>query len=135
MTYRTGCVLVITSELTVANPVGGFRTSNCGRPGFKPHSEISYLPSSISRKVGTQATADSFHIPSSCPPVKQWLRRSSCGLHLVPHASIRPTVKTLARTCSSTLSVQNSNLKRGHCSLQAAVVEKLVKEFRTFLKP
>ena len=69
MTNNSLCV-GHSSELTVPNPVGGFRTSYCGGPRFNYRSEISYPPSSISRKVGMQATADSFHIPSSCPPVQ-----------------------------------------------------------------
>jgi len=99
MTNRAGCMLVITSELTVANPVGGFRTSYCGGPRFKYRSEISYL------HVNSRCRPRP--IPSTSLPAahrcKQWLRRSSCSLHLAPHARIRPTVKTPARTCSTTL--------------------------------
>jgi len=46
-------------------------------------------------------------IPSTSLPAahrcKQWLRRSSRSLHHASHASIRPTVKTQARACSTTL--------------------------------
>jgi len=58
----------------------------------------------------------SFHANSGCRPrpipstslpaahrCKQWLRRSSRSLHHGSHASIRPTVKTQARACSTTL--------------------------------
>ena len=137
MTNRTGCVLVITPELTVGNPVSGFRTSYCGGPRFKYRSEISYLPSSIWRKVGMQATADSFHIPSSCPPVQ------AVAPPVILQSAPRTPLGLLWRLkrgpalprCQVRRSLQDSNTKHGRCSLQGAVVEKLVKEFRPFLKP